>query len=59
MIIEDIILLGIMGQPGGGRTNITARLLRHFNIISYTNLPNESVNHIFTTLANFFFSRFD
>jgi dynein heavy chain len=38
MKLEDIILLTAMGPPGGGRSMVTARLLRHFNIISYTEL---------------------
>lgn len=29
-------MLAAMGPPGGGRTFITARLIRHFNVIAYT-----------------------
>jgi len=43
MYIEDIILVSAMGPPGGGRSNITARLKRHYNIIAYTNLGKESI----------------
>lgn len=38
MKIEDVALLCAMGEPGGGRTHITPRIMRHFNIISYTEL---------------------
>lgn len=41
MTIEDLILLSAMGPPGGGRTHITGRLTRHYNIIAYNEL-NES-----------------
>ena len=27
-----------MGPPGGGRSAITPRLMRHYNIIAYTEL---------------------
>ncbi len=29
-------MLAAMGPPGGGRTFITGRLVRHFNVIAYT-----------------------
>ena len=29
-----------MGPPGGGRTFITNRLIRHFNMITYTDMDN-------------------
>jgi dynein heavy chain len=38
MRLEDIMLLSAMGPPGGGKTYITARLKRHFNLLSYTEL---------------------
>ena len=36
--IEDIIFIAAMGPPGGGRSVITQRLQRHFNIMTYTDL---------------------
>jgi len=47
MFIEDVVLLTAMGPPGGGRTNITARFVSHFNILAYTDLENKTINHIF------------
>jgi len=38
MRLEDIVLLSAMGPPGGGKTYITARLKRHYNLLSYTEL---------------------
>lgn len=47
-----------MGPPGGGRTFITTRLVRHFNILTYTELPNDIINSIFTSLLCFYFRKF-
>ena len=58
MTLEDIILLTAMGPPGGGRTLVTARILRHFNIISYTELDEVTIKEIFNSLVKNFFSRF-
>lgn len=38
MRMEDLIILSAMGPPGGGRTFITNRVVRHFNILGYTEL---------------------
>ena len=43
MKFEDIILLGAMGPPGGGRSNITGRAVRHFNVIAYTELEEDII----------------
>lgn len=43
MKLEELILLGAMGPPGGGRTAITPRFMRHFNIIAYTELEEEII----------------
>ena len=47
-----------MGPPGGGRTFITSRLVRHFNMLAYTDLPSDIINSIFTSLLNFYLRRF-
>jgi dynein heavy chain len=52
-------MLAAMGPPGGGRTFITARLIRHFNVIAYTELDRETINVIFTTLIDHFYKKFD
>lgn len=38
MRLEDVIVLGAMGPPGGGRTFISNRAIRHFNVFAYTEL---------------------
>lgn len=58
MKLEDIILLTAMGPPGGGRTFITNRFVRHFNLISYTELSTSIVTEIFQTLVASFLRRF-
>lgn len=47
-----------MGPPGGGRTFITNRLVRHFNMLAYTELPNDIINTIFTSLLTFYLRKF-
>ena len=47
MKIEDVILLSAMGPPGGGRTFITPRVMRHFNVIAYTELGEDIIRTIF------------
>lgn len=59
MRLEDVILLSSMGPPGGGRTFITNRLVRHFNVIAYTELSAGTVTEIFSTLVSFFLKRFN
>lgn len=59
MKIENIILLTALGPPGGGRTHITPRMIRHFNVIAYTEMDNVTVAHIFNTIADFFLRGFN
>lgn len=47
-----------MGPPGGGRTFITARLVRHFNVIAYTELDRDTISAIFSSLMANFYKRF-
>jgi dynein heavy chain len=58
MKIEDIIFICAMGPPGGGRSPITKRLERHFNIITYTNLGKESITMIFSQSVKAFLGSF-
>lgn len=46
------MFVAAMGPPGGGRSVLTQRLQRHFNIITYNVLDNASVEMIFTKIVN-------
>ena len=41
-----------MGPPGGGRTRITQRYVRHFNLINFVNFSDESLARVFTTILD-------
>ena len=58
MVIEDIIFVCAMGPPGGGRSPITKRIERHFNIITYSNLDKASVTMIFGSIIKAFLGGF-
>lgn len=58
MKIEDINFISAMGPPGGGKSNITQRMQRHFNIMTYTNLGKESVTMIFSKIVKAFIGSF-
>lgn len=58
MRLEDLIVLCTMGPPGGGRTFITNRLVRHFNMLAYTELPSDIINSIFSSLIGFYLRKF-
>lgn len=45
-----------MGPPGGGRTFITPRMLRHLNLISIAEFDDDTLNRIFNTILHIFFS---
>lgn len=57
--IEDLVLMGAMGPPGGGRTFITNRIIRHFNIVTYTEIEDSVISSIFERILNHFFGKFD
>lgn len=42
-------------RPGGGKTFITPRILRHMNLVSLTDFEEESLNRIFTAILGWFF----
>eukprot|EP00794_Sanderia_malayensis_P012733 gene12733-14038_t len=50
--LVDINLLGAMGPPGGGRNPLTARLTRHFNVLSFCEMEDKSKMRIFSSILN-------
>lgn len=53
--IQSIKFVTAMGPPGGGRNSITARYVRHFNVIYIEPYSQESLNYIFTNIMEWFF----
>lgn len=49
--IIDVNFISAMGPPGGGRSPITPRLMRHFNYISFTELEDSSKATIFSAIT--------
>eukprot|EP00435_Cladocopium_sp_Y103_P005749 s2207_g1.t2 len=41
--ITDLVMASAMGPPGGGRTFITERLKRHYNVLAYSDLQDHLV----------------
>nr|KAJ3421411.1 Dynein heavy chain 1, axonemal [Polyrhizophydium stewartii] len=58
MEIVDISFICAMGPPGGGRNPVTSRFLRHFNLLSFVEMENASLQRIFTTILGSFLSKF-
>eukprot|EP00912_Choanoflagellata_sp_UC4_P002386 UC4_evm3s1504 len=54
----DMTFISAMGPPGGGRTQITERLSRHFNYVSFCELPDHSKASIFSQILGSFFKGF-
>ena len=57
--IIDCIYVLACGPPGGGRNHITARYVRHFNLINYTAMQDSSMQRIFETIMDSFMTTFD
>jgi dynein heavy chain len=56
--IINIQFVGAMGPPGGGRAFLSNRFMRHFNLVTYTELVDSSIKSIFTRKVNHFVGRF-
>lgn len=58
MNIVDILYCGAMGPPGGSRSQLSNRFMRHFNLITYTELSDSSIKAIFSRKVSHFLNRF-
>ncbi|KAF4028544.1 Microtubule-binding stalk of dynein motor domain-containing protein [Phytophthora infestans] len=56
--LVDIQFLAAMGPPGGGRTRITQRYVRYFNLINFVPFDNDSLRAIFTRITDWFLLNF-
>jgi len=57
--IQDFQIISSMGKPGGGRAEISHRIVSKFHLINYT-IPSESnMKKIFETIGAFKFQAFD
>ncbi|KAL8439659.1 hypothetical protein Efla_004567 [Eimeria flavescens] len=56
--VVDIGFVAAMGPPGGGRNEISGRLLRHYCILALDELQRTSVEKIFSTLSQHCFQQF-
>ena len=57
--IIDVIFVCACGPPGGGRNHVTARFYRHFNVVNYVDMSDDSLNLIFTTILTNFLGTFE
>jgi dynein heavy chain len=48
----DLIFIGAMGPPGGGRNPVSPRYIRHFNLISINNFDESVLLRIFNKLMD-------
>lgn len=56
--LVDLNFIAAMGPPGAGRPMLTARYKRHYNLVFVVPFKNESLQRIFTSVMNWFLSRF-
>ena len=52
----DIQFMAAMGPPGGGKSFVTERYLRHFNHISVTEFDDNTMIRIFETIQTWYFT---
>ena len=56
--IVDVVFIAAMGPPGGGRTQITQRYIRHFNMMNIVAFDAQSLRSIFSTITKWYLSSF-
>ena len=53
--LEGVKFVAAMGPPGSGRNDITARYIRHFNVIYVEPYSNASMSYIFASVLDWLF----
>jgi dynein heavy chain len=56
--LADIQFIAAMGPPGGGRTKITQRYVRYFNLLNFVPFDDESLRAIFGRISDWFLTHF-
>ena len=57
MKIVNVVLMGAIAPPGGGRNNITSRFSRHFNILSIESFDDNLMRTIFVPIMQWYFQK--
>lgn len=51
----DTMLIAAMGPPGGGRSYITPRFQRHFNVVAFAFFEEQTMKGIFSAILKWYF----
>ena len=54
--IEDLLFVAAMGPPSGGRNTISARYVRHYNVVYVEPYQESSLIYIFQNIMQWYFS---
>ncbi|XP_050512273.1 dynein axonemal heavy chain 3 isoform X2 [Diabrotica virgifera virgifera] len=57
LYLVDILFVGAMGVPGGGRNEVTDRFLRHMQIITIDSFDDNTLSKIYTTILDWHFAK--
>jgi dynein heavy chain len=52
--VQDVVCAAACAPPGGGRNEVSPRLMRHFHMIWLTNLSSDSMCSIFLNILSGF-----
>ena len=53
----DCLFIAAMGPPGGGRNPVTSRYIRHFSMVGVSEVADETLSSIFTTILDWHLSK--
>jgi len=53
--IQDTLIINAMGPPGGGKSFITSRYQRHFNVVAVASFDDNSMKTIFSSILKWYF----